>query len=431
MKIFEKITIWPLILSPLVVFFSFNDSFYPYIASKVLLWGLLITISSIGIIGLSLSSSEYRDQFYKRTVAVFKNKFFLATLLILCSMIMSALTAYESLVAWVGSFVRWEGVTFFILLQIYLFYLLVLFNKKEWKYFSQINLLSFVGIFLATMIQGLSLILTDTRPDVFIGNPIFSAQYFLLAGGFLLLYFISNNKKKYLIPIIIGIFLGVVITQSRGVIVGVVVAMLFALGYFLSRPKSQEKIINTETRIVRKKIIMLFVLLAVFPIIFFCTRSIGVWSNVPIVKRFAGQELFGKTTESRIITITTSLNSINPKNEGVKRLFFGWGNENYQFAWSKYYKQEIYKFDKAPFDRAHNKYLDILVMQGIVGLVAYILYLLFFIKQAHSLGGLAAIAGIAIVVGYAVQNLFAFESFTSYLYLAIIAAYVLSLNANE
>jgi O-antigen ligase len=88
------------------------------------------------------------------------------------------------------------------------------------------------------------------------------------------------------------------------------------------------------------------------------------------------------------LSIKTSFNAITPKSEGWKRTLFGWGSENYQFAWAKYYNPEVYRYESAAFDRAHDKYLDIIVMYGVIGLLSYLVFLVACTRAIMRLKGL-------------------------------------------
>jgi len=75
--------------------------------------------------------------------------------------------------------------------------------------------------------------------------------------------------------------------------------------------------------------------------------------------------------QSRLINLLISLNSINPLNGGFKNFLIGWGWDNYFLAWDYAYIPEIKNYDPAPFDKAHNTYLDILVMLGVLGFFSF------------------------------------------------------------
>ena len=77
------------------------------------------------------------------------------------------------------------------------------------------------------------------------------------------------------------------------------------------------------------------------------------------------------TLHSRLINVLISLNAINPIEVGFKNFLIGWGWGNYYLAWDYSYMPMINQFDPAPFDKAHNTYLDILVSTGLIGFFAF------------------------------------------------------------
>lgn len=424
MKIFSKITTIPLIAVPLIILVTFNGVFFPYVATKVLLWGVLLLISSCGLLG-SLFWQPQRREMVERTSALMRKPIFILATLALISMVVSALIAFEPEVAWQGSFVRWNGVVTYIFLYVYFIYLAIFFREKEWKYFSIVSSLSFGIVFLGTIGQALT---QSGRPDVFLGNPIFLAHYFLLCFFFLTLALVNRKSKNYWhigIPLVLA-FLGVVATESRGVLVGIFIGALVTLFVEFLRTKKDVYSTIFGKKFTTKKTIGVILLLFIIGCgIYIPTRHAAIWQHLPITQRLSQISINDSTTRSRILSIQTSFSAINPKNEGWERTFFGWGNENYQFAWQKYYNPEIYHYDKAAFDRAHNAFLDVLVMQGVVGLILYLVYWGYVLVMVWKLQNPERSLLFATIIAYLIQNLFVFESITGSFYLIALVAYIL------
>jgi len=117
------------------------------------------------------------------------------------------------------------------------------------------------------------------------------------------------------------------------------------------------------------------------------------------------------------------------------RPIFGWGQENYIYAFNTHFDPEIHTYDLSLFDRAHNKVMDLLAMNGIPGLASY---LFLFAGMAFSLVGVMKRkvvnpvwpAGfLALSAGYFVQNLVLFEMPTSGIMLFFFAAFISWLSA--
>lgn len=427
----KKIFSFILLLTPLIALVKVSDVFYPYIAGKMLFWTILLLLASLAL-GAVLFEKKSRNSMLERMHVFFQEPLVLGVFAVLGTMLISACVAYEPHIAWWGSFVRWEGVMTFVLLSIYFAYLSIAFDSKAWKRF----------FILTAVVGGLSLLIAIVqalaapsvaggifRPEALIGNPIFLAQYLVFAGTFAVLAVLSDDKKSRLkigsaaLILVLSGF-GVILTQTRGVMVGIFAGALVALIVLFFQSSGMKARFLGKERNVRKWAGILVVLMVVLGGGFLATRHYGFWQHVPVIQRFASIGTVDKTTESRLITARTSIAAVNPHNEGWKRALFGWGNENYQFAWYKYYDPEIFAFERAPLDRAHDRFLDVLVMNGFVGLLAYLILIFFIFKSIMKLAGPEKYFLLFLIVAHLVQNLFAFESILSFIYLYTLIAYL-------
>ncbi len=420
----KKIITTLLSLVPLIGLYSPADSFFPFIAGKVLLWGLVLGAISF-VIPFEVLAKTKRNFYTEHFIEIIRKPLAKSYGFFLVTMTISVVLAYEPHVAWWGSFVRWEGLVTYFLLGIYFLYCSLFFTPRLWKNITKLTLL----VVVISIVYSFGQIVAGTeRPGALIGNPLFLAQYLLLAGGLVIatLASASSSKNKVLMYVMtLAVFFGILFTQTRGVIVGVVVGVIVGLITFLVQSENHKiKIfwISKSSKWFAGVILAIFMC---FSGLFIATRDSVVWHKIPILKRFAGSEIIDSTSKSRIISINTSIASILPKNEGWKRTLFGWGNENYQFAWSKYYNPELYHYDSASFDRAHNKYFDVLVMQGVVGFIAYLVLLAVYFVSIYKLHGAEKYILLIVWTAYCVQNIFAFESFFGYVYLVLLGIYLM------
>ena len=106
--------------------------------------------------------------------------------------------------------------------------------------------------------------------------------------------------------------------------------------------------------------------------------------------------------------------------QGFKeRPALGWGQENFNYVFNKYYNPKMYDQEQW-FDRTHNVFFDWLVAGGALGILSY---LSIFFAVIYSLwkrnGSNLSIAEESILtgllVGYFFQNLFVFDNVTSYI----------------
>jgi tetratricopeptide (TPR) repeat protein len=106
-----------------------------------------------------------------------------------------------------------------------------------------------------------------------------------------------------------------------------------------------------------------------------------------------------------------------------ERPVLGWGQENFKIAYNRYFDPEYLYYEGAWFDRAHNKIAEVAVQTGVIGLIGYIsifffglLGLMRFIRtRSSSAERLLPVCVIMLGSAYVVQNLFLFDTPTSYM----------------
>ncbi|PIR98247.1 MAG: hypothetical protein COT89_00880 [Candidatus Colwellbacteria bacterium CG10_big_fil_rev_8_21_14_0_10_42_22] len=345
-------------------------------------------------------------------------------LLVLASTVLSV-NPYRSF--W-GNVERSEG--FLILIYMLLSFLgtLLFFNKKDWLNFFKVNLLVGGVIAINVFIEWLG---GAHRPDgAFLDNSAVTAAYALFTLFFALIVGILDKNKiwRYLSGgIAITAVVTIVATGTRGVMVGLVAAILVTLLRLVLTKEPYVKLHLFKKSINTRKLSAgLLLLIAVFSIVFIFTRSNSIWQGVPGLNRLAEISSTDPATQARLINIGISLNAINPANVGATRSLFGWGLEGYVNAHNQFYNPSIQKFETPWFDRAHNKILDVLVMNGVLGLMAYLFMWgvlfrkSFSVKPEEEYGQSnkefwtsLTIGGI--VTAYFVQSLFFFDSIAIYI----------------
>jgi tetratricopeptide (TPR) repeat protein len=144
-----------------------------------------------------------------------------------------------------------------------------------------------------------------------------------------------------------------------------------------------------------------------------------------------GSLLRSGTAESRLINWKIALDGFSAKP------FFGWGPENYEILFSKFYRPElvVHSYAETWSDRPHNILLEVATGSGVIGLVSYLaflatpLWILLFRKMnSTSNGEIALFAGaIAAFLG---QGLFLFDTFGALILFAAILALIDNRNAN-
>ncbi|MBU1164119.1 O-antigen ligase family protein [Patescibacteria group bacterium] len=173
----------------------------------------------------------------------------------------------------------------------------------------------------------------------------------------------------------------------------------------------------------------LIFLIVASPIFLFLARDASWVQGVPVLDTFANiTSTKAITIESRLLTWRTSWEGI------MDRPVFGWGLENYEILFNKYFPVEIFKDNgsRVWFDRAHNIIFDVTATTGIVGLISYlsifiiaIYYLLKKYKKERDVS--TSLFLIVLLFAYFLQNLFVFDTLNSEIIIYLILAFIVFL----
>lgn len=112
------------------------------------------------------------------------------------------------------------------------------------------------------------------------------------------------------------------------------------------------------------------------------------------------------------------------------RPFFGWGPESFSYLYDKYFDHHYLNHivGYIVFFDAHNTILNYLAENGLAGAVTYLLIfglILYALWQGrHQEGFLPTFALIGLFAGYFVQNLFAFDTVSTYVLFYLLVAFV-------
>jgi len=439
--IFKKIIhicLYLSLVSPLLVWGKF---LFPYITPKTLFFRILIEIALFFYILLIIYKPEYRPRFSKITWAVF------IYLMIMTFTSIFGMDLYRSF--W-GNIERGEG-----LLTIYHFFIFFLLitnvfkEKKEWIRFFDISvLISFlVGLYALAQRFEFDFLLRSsggTRLAGTIGNPSFLAAYMLM-NAFLILFLLAN-KEKLIWRVYYGLIFAfeayiVFETQTRGALLGFVGGLLILS--FLS-------VIFSKNRRIKLGAVSLILILFILGTGVWIVRDHSFVKNVNTLHRLTTISFNDVTTQTRILGWQGAWQSWKD------RFFLGYGYENYNVAFNKYFPVLIYHDagSRVWFDRAHNIILDQAMPGGIFGLLSYLGILslaLWFLwvslrrfkhKEDSSEGPgyitnnysqIGFVALIALIVAYFGQNFFVFDTLGTYIIFYSVLGFLayLSIDSNS
>lgn len=246
---------------------------------------------------------------------------------------------------------------------------------------------------------------------------------FIIPQVFIVLQYYFDKLKgvikyswfAYLFFIIILNFISLFSTQTRGVLVGLFVAIIF-VSVFLIFSK------HVQRRVKYNVLYFLVFILAFVGAVLGFNDSSFVQSNNTL-KRISNISISDVTTETRLLTWRASW-------EGFKeKPVLGWGEENFYIVFNKYFPNQIYKDSgsRVWFDRPHNVFLQQLIHAGVIGFLSYIAIFFFVLrnlwkhyKNTKDYRTIAVLGGL--LIAYLVQNFFVFDSLNSYIPMIILLA---------
>lgn len=413
-----KLSLWALAFVPLI---ASTSAFFPYIFGKVMMIRIFISLTSLLFAVHLVANSEFRRETYGKLKQLVKNPLFVTTSAFITLFAISTIFAANPFRAFFGDVERGEGLVGFLYFYGFFVYSLLLFEKKDWVVFFKSTLITGIILLFGALMQlhgayipeqgvrgqvNYEVAIEDTstkylctngnifayplyvlkgiivapdgqnpqsRPGSCTGNPAFLGGYFLFVI-FAALASFYYSKKEPIWRVFAAIMVpvgaaGVLLTQTRSAMVGLVVGLLSLVVYGAFHGKS----ISVRKGVsLRNASLGLLAAMLLVGGIFFSTKNAPIWQKVPGFNRVAQFTLKDATVQTRLISLGVSKNAIDPEKNGMQRFLIGWGPENFSIAYNKYYNPEYYRYEHTWFDRAHNKLMDVAVMNGILGLFAYL-----------------------------------------------------------
>ena len=285
-------------------------------------------------------------------------------------------------------------------------------NKEKWIFFIKLMVISafsvtMVSVFYDLMSDGISFFPKEGEKVFFLnrfsgilGNSIFLAGY-LLPHIFLSIFlFIKEKTTKNRILWLVACFvfiLGIFLTQTRGSIISLAIATLFLGIFFIYEAfKDKQKIFS--------RLAIVFGLLVGFA---------GYMAlNNSLLLRLSKFSLHSDTIVTRLITWKIAIEAF------FSKWLFGWGPENFSYAFSKFYNPTLLKFSfyETWMDKPHNQFLEVFATTGVIGGILYICIFLYALFLLYKLGRkniednwIFIVLGAAIIA-YAGHIFFAFET---------------------
>lgn len=398
------------LFSPLIIAAGF---YFPYIVPKTIFFQLVVEAALFFYILLVSLDKKYAPKFdmcARSLCAFFAVSVFAAALG--ASPARSFLGTYERMLSVVG-FAHF--LAFFFMARA------VFTRKDEWRAFFRVFLFVAALASIYGIAQKLGVPWTYhpgiDRIDSTIGNAAFFAGYLIFALFFALILAIEDARPEFRLGYVslASLFCAMIyLTGTRGAALGLAVGAIFLIAAHFFRPAA------SDMRV--KKYVsggVAAVVMAAGMIMLLEQKSGGISQSM---RRFTSVSLSDSTVRTRILSARTSW-------EGFRaRPLLGFGPENYNLVFDKYYNPKLYPTENW-FDHAHNIFFDVLTTTGVIGFAAYFFFLACLL-HALCRGARSAAEAYwprmllcALFIAYFVQNIFVFDSLATLLPFFMLCAY--------
>ena len=399
------------LFSPLVISAYF---FFPFIVPKTIFFQIAVAGALFFYALLVFCDRSYVPKFDLLTKSI---------LGLLGVWVLAAAFGENPARSFLGSYERMLSVVNFAhFVALFIIMRAVFSSLKEWLVLLRV----FLGVSIAVALYGIAQQLgfsfvyhaSIDRIDSTIGNAAFLGGYAIFAIFFALFALARDTNPWFRALYFMAIPLNaamIYFSATRGAAVGLFVGLLCLGAAYIVRPRESFSIVRDHVWKVIS--VVAIILLAVFLLE---KGSGGLFKSF---QRFSSVSLSDATVQTRILAARTSMDGF------LARPILGWGPENYNLVFDKYYNPKLYPTENW-FDHAHNIVFDTATATGAVGLFAYLfLFSVVFARiiaymrasPRHYFTG--AIIG-ALMVAYIVQNMFVFDSLVTYLPFFMVCALV-------
>jgi len=406
-----------LILTPLLVWSSY---IFPYITTKTLFFRTVVALMLPFYFYLIYKYPHYRPQksWLLNFILIF-GAVILVTSLLGINVLKSL---YGDLERMWGVLTVWHVIFFFLMLS-------SLFKTgKDWLKLFKISSIvaTLVALYGFAQKFGVSFIIRSgvARIESTLGNAAFVGGYFLVMMGitiYLLWQYYKEHKK------INWPYLGYLLCQFFGFalagIRGAYLAFIFAIIIFIFL-----SIINFKKLKIRLLFLGIFVVLAaVYFFIYFNRFQPWVNESTYLSRLTSITSLSTNTVRTRFISWQAGLNGFS------QTPLTGVGMENYNLYFDRYVPAKLYTYSRTEtwFDRAHNAVVEVLVANGILGIISYLgifallLYYLFKIYQKDKATNFTICLLFALtILAYFIQNLFVFDTLIVFMLFILFTAFI-------
>jgi len=407
---------------PFVLLIVSGSLFFPYITGKNFAFRLLVEIGFTAWLLLALYDHTYRPRWswILAAIAGLVGVMFFANLF----------GEYAPKSFW-SNYERMEG--WVTLLHFFLYFLVLgsaLSTEKLWNRFFNVSLVAagIMSLYALGQVAGFTDVSQGAawRVDGRLGNSSYLGVYMLFQMFIAAWLYLRTTRIewKMLYGGLFILFAFILFnTGTRGATLGLVGGGGLAFLYLAYAASAGARI--------RKWALGALVVLVVLAGGLFSLRETSFVKETAVLSRFTNISLSEGNIRFAVWQVAL---------EGVKeRPILGWGQENFNYVFNKYYKPSLYAAEPW-YDRTHNIFMDWLIAGGVIGLLAYLAILTSALwvavirpafarlrsgrtdEKYFSVTEQALILGL--LAAYTFHNLFVFDNLASWIFYAVILALV-------
>lgn len=392
-----------------IPFFIANPLFFPFITGKNFAFRIIVEIITGLWVILALRDPSVRPS---RSALLYVVGGLVAVLALADAFGENSAKSFWS------NFERMEGLVSFIHLGLYFLVVSsVMRTEQVWRRFFATHIGASVAMAFYGTLQLAGVFVINqggVRVDGTFGNATYLAIYMLISF-FVTLFALVTWKPGRLGQV--GLSIALVLqtlmifySATRGTILGLLGGLFLAGVIFAVLAKGERRLRQWGAALA----ILIVLLVGGFSLI----------RNAPFVQQ---HEVLTRLASISLSQGQTRFAIWNMALKGIaERPILGWGQENFNLVFNKYYKPSMYG-QEPWFDRAHNQFLDMTIAGGILALGLYLALFgiaLWYLWRGSgfSLSERALISGL--LAGYAFHNLFVFDNLVSYILFFSLLAYI-------
>ncbi|MDD2696903.1 MAG: O-antigen ligase family protein [Candidatus Pacebacteria bacterium] len=403
-KLYLLIIEWGIYVSLFAPLVFIRTYFFPFVVSKTIFFRTLVDIIFIAYILLAISNPKYRPRITPLTIAV--------TIFLVIIVLTSVLGVNFERSFW-STFERMTGLlSFFHLYAFYIVLTSVFKERKQWEVVLSVSILAAVFICL----YALTATEAATRGGGTLGNTSFLSAYLLFNIFFALILLIVKSglwRIFYAAALFIFLYAMFFNTEPTRGAIGGLVAGLFIMGFgFLFY-----YLFSSGKRTLRISALILIVLMVL---------GLFGFLQLDFTKEKIAQLWRSSSVQSRLLVWSMGWQGWQ------ERFLFGWGQENFNIPFAKYYRPQLPLTYDVWYDRVHNIVLDMGVSSGIFGLLSYlsifgvaIFGLMKTLSKVSEKKNTMLLFGMfAVLLSYFVQNIWVFDMISSYIMFFLALAFI-------